>query len=150
MQETWVRSLGREDPLEKGKATAPIFWPGEIHGLYSQWVCKQSDTTEWLSLSLSRAALLASRRRVCPDQWLWEAAPFTTTSPVLCSVLLVFGRSGPSLGSSAVIQLCNRRELTLCCPAIRNLFNLQNLSDWDKDGIWVTYLLRFCLIFLLV
>ena len=32
MQETWVRSLGWEDPLEKGKAT--VFWPGEFHGLY--------------------------------------------------------------------------------------------------------------------
>ena len=30
--ETWVLSLGWEDPLEKGKAT-PIFWPGEFHGI---------------------------------------------------------------------------------------------------------------------
>ena len=33
MQKTWVRSLGWEDPLEKGKATTPVFWPGEFHGL---------------------------------------------------------------------------------------------------------------------
>ena len=26
------------------------FWPGEFHGLYSPWGCKESDTTEWLSL----------------------------------------------------------------------------------------------------
>ena len=32
MQETWVRSLGWEDPLEKGKATHSVFWPGEFHG----------------------------------------------------------------------------------------------------------------------
>ena len=32
MRETWVQSLGWEDPLEKGKAT-PVFWPGEFHGL---------------------------------------------------------------------------------------------------------------------
>ena len=32
MWETWVLSLGWEDPLEKGKAT-PIFWPGEFHGI---------------------------------------------------------------------------------------------------------------------
>ena len=31
MRETWVRSLGREDPLEKGKwQPTPTFWPGEI------------------------------------------------------------------------------------------------------------------------
>ena len=31
MQETWVRSLGEEDPLEKGKLPASVFWPGEFH-----------------------------------------------------------------------------------------------------------------------
>ena len=34
MQETWVRSLGWEDSLEKAKALpTPVFWPGEFHGL---------------------------------------------------------------------------------------------------------------------
>ena len=33
MQETWVLSLGREDPLEKGMATSlPVSLPGEFHG----------------------------------------------------------------------------------------------------------------------
>ena len=27
MCETWVRSLGWEDPLEKEKAPSPVFWP---------------------------------------------------------------------------------------------------------------------------
>ena len=50
MWETWVRSLGWVNPLEKGKATLlPIFWPGEFHGLYNPWGCKESDTTERLS-----------------------------------------------------------------------------------------------------
>ena len=31
-QETWVQSLGREDPLEEGTATHPVFLPGESHG----------------------------------------------------------------------------------------------------------------------
>ena len=49
MQETRVRSLDQEDPLEKGKA--PVFLPGESHGQrslagYSPRVCKESDTTE--------------------------------------------------------------------------------------------------------
>ena len=35
MQETWVRSLGWEDPLENGMATHSSIWPGEFHGLYS-------------------------------------------------------------------------------------------------------------------
>ena len=53
MQETWVRSLGWEDPPEKGKATIPVFWPGEFHGLYSPCGHKELDTTERLSLSFS-------------------------------------------------------------------------------------------------
>ena len=44
----WVQALGWKDPLEKGKATHS----GEFHGLYSMG-CKESDTTERLSLSLS-------------------------------------------------------------------------------------------------
>ena len=37
MWETWVRSLGWEDPLEKEMATEFIFWPEEFQGLYSPW-----------------------------------------------------------------------------------------------------------------
>ena len=32
MQETWIRSLGQEDPLEKEMAPSPVFLPGESHG----------------------------------------------------------------------------------------------------------------------
>ena len=35
MRETWVRSLGWEDPLEKGAATHSSILVGEFHGLYS-------------------------------------------------------------------------------------------------------------------
>ena len=52
MWETWVRSLGWEDPLEKGKAAHSSILPGEFHGLYSPWGRKESDTTERLSLSI--------------------------------------------------------------------------------------------------
>ena len=50
MQETWVQTLGWEDPLEKERLPTPVFWPGEFHGLYSSWGCKQLDTIEGLSL----------------------------------------------------------------------------------------------------
>ena len=33
VRETWVQSLGREDPLEEGTANTPVSWPGECHGL---------------------------------------------------------------------------------------------------------------------
>ena len=57
VQDTQVRSLGWEDPLEKGKATHSVSWPGELHGLYSPWGCKESDTTEQLSHSKSAYGL---------------------------------------------------------------------------------------------
>ena len=51
MQETWVRSPGRVDPLEKEMATHSSILPGEFHGQrslegYSPWACKESGTTE--------------------------------------------------------------------------------------------------------
>ena len=36
MRETWVQSLGQEDPLEKEMATTPVFLPGKSHGKRSQ------------------------------------------------------------------------------------------------------------------
>ena len=39
--ETWVQSLGWEDPLEKGKAS--VSWPREFHGLYSPWGRQESE-----------------------------------------------------------------------------------------------------------
>ena len=51
MQETRVRSLGPEDPLEKGMVTHSIFLPGEVQGRGSLvgchlWGRRESDTTE--------------------------------------------------------------------------------------------------------
>ena len=46
MQETWVRSLGLEDPLEKEWQPTPVLLPGEFHGQrslegYSPWDHKE-------------------------------------------------------------------------------------------------------------
>ena len=49
--ESWVQSLGWEDPLEKGKATHSSILAWRI--LYSPWECKELDTTACLSLSVS-------------------------------------------------------------------------------------------------
>ena len=50
VQETWVRFLGWEDPLEKAMAT-PVFFPGEFYRQrslmgYSPWGHKESGLTE--------------------------------------------------------------------------------------------------------
>jgi len=51
-----VRSLGWDDPLEKGMATPPVFLPGEFLGQmslvgYSLWGRKELDTTQQLTLT---------------------------------------------------------------------------------------------------
>ena len=56
MQETWVQSLGGEDPLEKEMITHSSTLLGEFHEQrslvgYTPWSHKESDTTEQLSLS---------------------------------------------------------------------------------------------------
>ena len=58
MQETWVRSLGWDDPLEEAWQPTPVFLPREFHGQrslvgYSPWVRKESDMTDELTLSLA-------------------------------------------------------------------------------------------------
>ena len=55
--ETQVWSLGWEDPWRREWQPTPVFLPGESHGQrslvgYSPWSHKESDTTEWLTLSL--------------------------------------------------------------------------------------------------
>ena len=51
MHKTQVRSLGQEDPLEKGMATHSSILPGEFHRQkslagYSPWGLKESGMTE--------------------------------------------------------------------------------------------------------
>ena len=51
VEETQVRSLSQEDPLEEERATHSQILPGEFHGqrslvAYSPWGRKESDTTE--------------------------------------------------------------------------------------------------------
>ena len=51
MWETWVQPLGSEDPWKRERLPIPVFWPREFQGLHYPWGCKESDTTELLSLS---------------------------------------------------------------------------------------------------
>ena len=62
MQENWVRSLGQDDPLEKGMAmfSSILAWRipcTEEPGGYSPWDHKESDMTEQLTFSLSFISL---------------------------------------------------------------------------------------------
>ena len=77
MQETWVRSLGREDPLEKEMAThsSNVAW-GKSHGWRSLMSLvgyrprghKESDTTERLTLSLTQRLPYVSPLLISPQE----------------------------------------------------------------------------------
>ena len=47
---SWVGKI----PWRRERLPTPVFWPGEFHGLYSSWGCKELDTTEWFSLTYSK------------------------------------------------------------------------------------------------
>ena len=52
MRETWIRSLGWEDPLERAWQSLQYSCLEKPHGqrsLEGSWGCKESDTTEQLS-----------------------------------------------------------------------------------------------------
>ena len=44
-------------PWRGERLPTPAFWPGEFHGLYSPWGCKESDTTERLFTFTSQRTL---------------------------------------------------------------------------------------------
>ena len=68
MWETWVRSLGREDPLEKEKATHSsilawrIPWMEELGGLQSTGH-KESDSTEKLHFHYLAIYIMYSKEK---------------------------------------------------------------------------------------
>ena len=72
MQETWVRSLGQEDSLEKGMATHcgilawTIPWIEESVG-YSQQDHKESDMTECLTHTHTQTICIKSLKVECSN-----------------------------------------------------------------------------------
>ena len=78
MQETWVPSLGWEDPLEEVMVTQYSCLEN-LHGQkslvgYSAWGCKESDTAEQLSTAQQTFS-----------QFLYHSAPFLSEK---CNELL--------------------------------------------------------------
>ena len=49
MQDTWAWTLGWDYPWRREHLPSWVFWPGEFHGLYGPWGCKELDMTQRLS-----------------------------------------------------------------------------------------------------
>ena len=52
LQETWVQSLGLEDPLEKELATLPVFLLAKSQGQRSLVGCSSWSHKSWTQLSM--------------------------------------------------------------------------------------------------
>ena len=68
-----ILRLGRSPRREQ--LPTPVFWPGELHGLYSPWGCKELDTTEQLSLHFTSLLTLL---------WVAQFSSVTQLCPILC------------------------------------------------------------------
>ena len=96
MWETWVRSLGWEDPLEEGMATHPSqlnpTYLKNPHGErslagYCPWVHIESDTTEWLSTEDLPNSATEPQSLASPAL---AGGFFTTASPLVNSYSNIF------------------------------------------------------------
>ena len=97
MQETWVQSLGREDPWRRKWQPTPVFLPGESHGQrslagYSPRGHKESDTTEWLTVLL--LLFETGRKLKCPSavesinlSWSFQPVEYCTVLKMNCHLL---------------------------------------------------------------
>ena len=120
MQETWVWSLGREDPLEDGMAIHSsllswrIPWTERSLAGYSPWGHKESDTTEWLNQQ-SRHIHWVMRWRGMTEN----------TNCILCHHLSILVKWSCSVVSDS-FRLCGLQPPRLLCP-------------WDSPGknTWV-------------
>ena len=82
--ETWVQSLGQEDPLWRRKwqhTPTPVFLPGEFHGQrslagYRPWSHKDSDMTDQSTPSLKEA-------QICLLLWEKLQFPFSNYNDLL-------------------------------------------------------------------
>ena len=57
MWETWVDSWVEKIAWRREWLHTPVFWPGEFHGPYTPWGCKELDMTEWFSLHFTSEAV---------------------------------------------------------------------------------------------
>ena len=68
MWETWVRSLGWEDPLEKGKATHSSILAWRIPRTIQSSGCKESDTSNFHSKLLFHHKNSAKKKKMYFNQ----------------------------------------------------------------------------------
>ena len=115
MQETWVRSLGWEDPWGRAWQPPPAFLPGEFHGQRSlvgcsPWDCKESDTTERLSTAQHMAGLCVGTSVFVRAGISYSWVPFILALPMRCQIKTIAAHHAITL---IVERHCGHRLLPL-------------------------------------
>ena len=153
MLETWVRSLGWEDPLEKEVATHSVFLPGESHGRrslvgYSLQVAKsRTGLSDFTSLSLYGEQI---HLHVSAPRLPW----YCCRSLNVCSVLLSWDFVIPCFQLGFWVLRCLFHDWSYNALAIRSLFNPDFLNaDYFEieilsEGLWFGRLERLDLAWL--
>ena len=68
MWETWIGKI----PWRRESLPIPVFWLGEVHGLYIPWDHKESDTVERLSLHCLQVGSTPPPELLSPCSQAWE------------------------------------------------------------------------------
>ena len=118
MQETWLPSLGQEDPLEEGMATHSsilawrIPWTEEPGGLQSMGSHRVGH--DWMTFtSLHLIALVSSSVQSLSHVWL-----FGTPWMAACQASLSITNSGSSLKLTSIESVMPSSHLILCRPLL--------------------------------
>ena len=148
MQETWVRSLGWEDFLEKGMAThsSILAWriprteePGGLHPRGH----KESDTAEWLTLLHSMWLLLLwlPHLREQPPSLPFCACPHHTSSSsyspsmrLWVSYLPAFLTGTPQAAEEFILFCAQHRVLGLAWD--RRPMHTGWINEWMDEHSW--------------
>ena len=70
MWETWVQSLGWEDPLKRKRLPTPVFKLGELHELYSPWAHKELDRiSNLLGFQIIKVDAVKVLHSICQQIW---------------------------------------------------------------------------------
>ena len=122
MRETWVQSLGWEDPQRRAQQPTPVFLPGEFRGQrslagYSPCGCKESDTTEQLSFRFSRSYIPVN---LDPSVQFSTVAQSCLTIPWIAArqASLSITNSRSSLKLMSIESVMPSSHLILCRPLL--------------------------------
>ena len=121
MRETWVWSLGWEDPLEKGKATHSNILAWRIPCLYSPWGCKDYGrdwTTFTHSLTTISPGFHSCIHECSEELTIWARHAWDTVVnkreivSVLGELIVLWGRQTLKYDSKITIIIVISREAT--------------------------------------